>query len=506
MERDAPSNKHMILLVADVLSPTSQPKGPSDGSGGASAASLGRIEVSDGWYSIVAELDEHLSQLLCNRKLFVGQKLRILGAQMSGDAASPLEDHSCCLKLSINGTRRAHWAAKLGVCRQAAFSVSLRSLRPRGGHAPALRLIVTRRYPMQYFENGRRIRRNQKAEDMAQHRHELKCQQRLEEVQLQETAKQQPTTNGQEPREWERDVWGERLKDLVRADPLYQRDVSPFLKLRCSELTPQGQLSGSHCVLTVWRPTERHGHILREGTALVACGLKPTHRRTDASGAVSFHVASDRRSVFSPLPSAVPPPPSSSLSSTAAVELCALGLSARCGLPDLPALRQAVERVPLSLGELTQAHASIRGEDVDLLGCVVFVAPVHTYTEQRQQEVRERKVFLCTPHWSQIKQLIVVTVVESEEAKHTSSPLRCPQPLLLLNVRYELFDRNYKLHAVRTTRSSVLSLSGRGHGTALATAHRALQTWSQSELGGRAVREAMAAAQLLASPTNSIGN
>lgn len=51
------------------------------------------IELTDGWYGIRGLLDRPLTRLLNDRKLGVGQKLCINGAELVGSdqAVSPLE-------------------------------------------------------------------------------------------------------------------------------------------------------------------------------------------------------------------------------------------------------------------------------------------------------------------------------------------------------------------------------------------------------------------------------
>ena len=55
------------------------------------------IEVTDGWYSIRAMLDRPLTRLLHDKKIAVGQKLFVYGAELIGSeqAVSPLEVHLC---------------------------------------------------------------------------------------------------------------------------------------------------------------------------------------------------------------------------------------------------------------------------------------------------------------------------------------------------------------------------------------------------------------------------
>ena len=53
------------------------------------------IEVTDGWYGIRAILDRPLTGLLHDKKIVVGQKLFVYGAELIGSeqAVSPLEVH-----------------------------------------------------------------------------------------------------------------------------------------------------------------------------------------------------------------------------------------------------------------------------------------------------------------------------------------------------------------------------------------------------------------------------
>lgn len=49
--------------------------------------------MTDGWYSIRVQLDEYLQNLVKERKIYIGQKLYIQGAELYGSdqAVSPLE-------------------------------------------------------------------------------------------------------------------------------------------------------------------------------------------------------------------------------------------------------------------------------------------------------------------------------------------------------------------------------------------------------------------------------
>ncbi|KAL2901878.1 Protein BREAST CANCER SUSCEPTIBILITY 2-like protein B [Bienertia sinuspersici] len=84
LEGDASPSSMLVLCVSKIEnSSTSMPE----------KGSVSIIELTDGWYSVSAQLDLLLSKQLAAGKLFVGQKLRICGAGLSGwnGPVSPLE-------------------------------------------------------------------------------------------------------------------------------------------------------------------------------------------------------------------------------------------------------------------------------------------------------------------------------------------------------------------------------------------------------------------------------
>lgn len=117
----------------------------------------GCLELSDGWYSMHAILDNKLHEMVLKGKIFLGLKLIISGASLDGksDPSTPLEDHGMVLKLSANGTRRAHWGLGLGYQKRIAFRVSLGSILPDAGIIPLVRCIVLRKYPLLYHYKGK---------------------------------------------------------------------------------------------------------------------------------------------------------------------------------------------------------------------------------------------------------------------------------------------------------------------------------------------------------------
>ena len=137
------------------------------------------IELTDGWHCINAQLDTVLTEHLAMGRIFVGQKLRIFGAQLDGlpQPTPPLElPPSAMLKLYANGTRRARWDAKLGAQRQLAFSVNIPSIVLSGGVIPAIDVIVVRTYRCLFMEkdaDGRTVAvRNEHGEEIASAKHQ----------------------------------------------------------------------------------------------------------------------------------------------------------------------------------------------------------------------------------------------------------------------------------------------------------------------------------------------
>ncbi|XP_056857098.1 protein BREAST CANCER SUSCEPTIBILITY 2 homolog B-like, partial [Raphanus sativus] len=139
---DAPASSMMVLCISAINPKTRETHGSDSGSNV-------KIELTDGWYSINAALDVMLKKQLNAGKLFIGQKLRIHGAGLSGwtTPTSPLEaviSNTICLLLNINGTYRAHWADRLGFCKEAGVPLALNCIKCNGGPVPKTLAGITR--------------------------------------------------------------------------------------------------------------------------------------------------------------------------------------------------------------------------------------------------------------------------------------------------------------------------------------------------------------------------
>ncbi|XP_070605976.1 breast cancer type 2 susceptibility protein isoform X2 [Erythrolamprus reginae] len=172
-ERDDVAGKTIILCISKIISFSTTLPHTADSKSTTedNKKEVAIVEVTDGWYGIRAVLDPPLQSLLSRRKLTVGQKIVVHGAELVGsqDASTPLEAPECLmLKITANSTRRARWYAKLGYYRDPRpFSLPLSSLFSDGGTVGCIDVIVKRIYPMQWMEKlstGSCVFRNDRAE------------------------------------------------------------------------------------------------------------------------------------------------------------------------------------------------------------------------------------------------------------------------------------------------------------------------------------------------------
>uniref|UniRef100_A0A8D0DQU1 BRCA2 DNA repair associated n=1 Tax=Salvator merianae TaxID=96440 RepID=A0A8D0DQU1_SALMN len=187
-ERDDVAAKTLILCISKVISLSGN---MSNISADKNAAEDNKkegavVEVTDGWYAIKAVVDPPLKSLLCRKKLTIGQKIVVHGAELIGsqDASSPLEaPESLMLKISANSTRRARWYARLGYHSDPRpFTLPLSSLFSDGGTVSCIDVVIQRVYPMQWMEKvtGSFVFRNCRAEERQAAKHAENRQKTLE--------------------------------------------------------------------------------------------------------------------------------------------------------------------------------------------------------------------------------------------------------------------------------------------------------------------------------------
>ncbi|NWZ01011.1 BRCA2 protein, partial [Loxia curvirostra] len=187
MERDDAAGKTLVLCISKIISLNTvvSPSSSNKNMENKKAAAL--IEVTDGWYGIRALLDPPLKAFLDRRRLIVGQKIIVHGAELVGpqNGCTPLEaPDSLMLKISANSTRRVRWHTRLGFHRDPRpFPVPLSSLYSEGGAVGCIDVLIQRTYPIQWMEKtsaGSYVFRNSRAEEREAAKHAEDQQKKLE--------------------------------------------------------------------------------------------------------------------------------------------------------------------------------------------------------------------------------------------------------------------------------------------------------------------------------------
>ncbi|KAM9205185.1 breast cancer type 2 susceptibility protein [Mergus octosetaceus] len=184
-ERDDAAGKTLVLCVSKIISLNAVLSPSNNNMESKKGAAI--IEVTDGWYGIRALLDPPIKAFLHRRRLTVGQKIIVHGAELVGsqNGCTPLEaPDSLMLKISANSTRCARWHAKLGFHRDPRpFPLPLSSLYSEGGAVGCIDVIIQRAYPIQWMEKtsaGSYVFRNSRAEEREAARHAEDQQKKLE--------------------------------------------------------------------------------------------------------------------------------------------------------------------------------------------------------------------------------------------------------------------------------------------------------------------------------------
>ncbi|NWI02036.1 BRCA2 protein, partial [Tichodroma muraria] len=187
MERDDAAGKTLVLCISKIISLNTVVSPSSSNKNMESKKAAALIEVTDGWYGIRALLDPPLKAFLDRRRLTVGQKIIVHGAELVGpqNGCTPLEaPDSLMLKISANSTRRVRWHTKLGFHRDPRpFPLPLSSLHGEGGAVGCIDVVIQRTYPIQWVEKtsaGSYIFRNSRAEEREAAKHAEDQQKKME--------------------------------------------------------------------------------------------------------------------------------------------------------------------------------------------------------------------------------------------------------------------------------------------------------------------------------------
>ncbi|NXJ94901.1 BRCA2 protein, partial [Corythaixoides concolor] len=230
-ERDDAAGKTLILCISKIISLNTVVSPSSSNKNTESKKAAAIIEVTDGWYGIRALLDPPLKAFLHRRRLTVGQKIVVHGAELVGsqNGCTPLEaPDSLMLKISANSTRCARWHAKLGFHRDPRpFPLPLSSLYSEGGAVGCVDVVIQRTYPIQWMEKtsaGSYVFRNSRAEEREAAKHAEDQQKKLEalfaKIQAEYEKHEAEKTSRRTPRS--RIVTRQQIRNLQDGAELYE--------------------------------------------------------------------------------------------------------------------------------------------------------------------------------------------------------------------------------------------------------------------------------------------
>ncbi|XP_012140339.2 breast cancer type 2 susceptibility protein [Megachile rotundata] len=315
LEKDDVASKRMVLCVESIT-------GHDDCAiiNGSLLKAPKKVMVTDGWYSIQADIDYAMVTNIISGKVKEGTKLVTYGSELLNceQGCSPLEVPSnVCLKLHTNSTRRARWDTRLGyIVPSGPLCIKLRTVNPNGGLIGKIKVLITRVYPMLYREKtstGESITRNARCEEKANIAYEKKCRSTIEAFYAKaekcfSSGAKKRSLDADSPDlatiDWSEDCGREELEQLkdryrVKEEQFRQklesqlqeilpapRQVTPLLKVRVFE-------EDTNAVLTIWSPSEEIVDILKEGNFISVCNIVPLGKRNN-----ELQLSASRSTVF----------------------------------------------------------------------------------------------------------------------------------------------------------------------------------------------------------------
>ncbi|KAG1459535.1 hypothetical protein G6F56_006142 [Rhizopus delemar] len=163
LEQDDIAAKHMILVISNITEIKDN------------TTSKYRLQLTDGWYQISAYTDLRMEHAVTKKKLKVGHKLSICGAQLVSNRTDQSADEAGedrIISISSNGCLPVAWDAQLGYHPKKYIIRSLPRIFDDGGMVTALDIVVCRKFPMLYKEtlpNRQTVNRTAKEEE------EMRC-------------------------------------------------------------------------------------------------------------------------------------------------------------------------------------------------------------------------------------------------------------------------------------------------------------------------------------------
>lgn len=247
LEKDDAPSRRLILCVSQILEVTNEVRGNFK-------TSQRTLELTDGWYSVFAVTDHAMFDHINSKKVTVGTKLLICGAEILNldEGRYPLDiQGDVRLKIHTNSTRRARWDAKLGYQRQSGpIKSSLGSINPNGGLVGKFSVVVARAYPILYREktgDGQFIDRNARCEEKAAIAYERECQSRIDAVYSRAHEGLDSSSSD--------------LENRVRNNLPPTRDVKPIAKIKVAD-------GENTALITLWCGAEESQTIFKENSLI----------------------------------------------------------------------------------------------------------------------------------------------------------------------------------------------------------------------------------------------
>ena len=240
------------------------------------------VELSDGWYTITAQLDHLLCLKLSLGKIFVGMKVCVSMCQLHNSRmpCHPLEmDDTVYLALHYNGVFPAKFNAKLGFKREGVPLVGLPQVQPAGGIVPSTLVLIEKQYPlvfMERHEDGRMVKRGQASEQEATDRFESQRERIKEEIQekMQNECREEDLMDEEKVEALTREFHN-RVEKSFREHSLLERNVATLLNFRVSQVVPAHNAKQRSAIISMWRPTEELKDLLSPGRIFKVFNLMP---------------------------------------------------------------------------------------------------------------------------------------------------------------------------------------------------------------------------------------
>jgi hypothetical protein len=260
------------------------------------------MELTDGWYTIPAVLDEKMVNLIQSDRLKVGDKIHVQNSTLEGGSGPcPVLERPPSLKLKIhsNSVRKARRFQILGTQKLKSFSVCLKSISANGGTVGRCDVTVIRKYPTTFYEkmsNSKSKVRSCAEEDLAAKEWQIKFESEFERLALEYE---------KNPGSFEFDSTdSEFIKSqlmLIAQEVTPIRNVSQCLTIEVCDNPPPGCVPydcSTVMMIQLWNFPPNEIDALEEGKSYRFHNLIPT-KNLDESG--KLRLRNTNKTVYRPL-------------------------------------------------------------------------------------------------------------------------------------------------------------------------------------------------------------